>query len=132
MKKNIYLNYEIFHSFMNIRSCHKTSNGFKYSCYDEIETRGPYVSEPITGFEENDLQKLFSIVRFHAGSKITWEDDDCWAESFWGTQRDYYEYEDLSVCSKLNELFSEKYQVLFKSSEQKLPIFIGYEFMRPK
>ena len=120
-KKLIYLNYKQYYSYMNIAHSHRTSNGFKYSCYDAIETTGPFFSEELPQFDDADKALMLSITNTPIGEKITWEDDDCWAESFCGQSRNnHYCYNDCGVCAKLNSLLGEKYHIDFRPSEKEI------------
>ena len=51
---------------------------------DAIETTGPFFSEELPQFDDADKALMLSITNTPIGEKITWEDDDCWAESFCG------------------------------------------------
>ena len=120
-KKIIYLNYKQYYSYMNIAHSHRTSNGFKYSCYDAIEMTGPFFSEELPQFDDADKALMLSITNTPIGEKITWEDDDCWAESFCGQSRNnHYCYNDCGVCAKLNSLLGEKYHIDFRPSEKEI------------
>ena len=115
------MNYKQYYSYMNIAHSHRTSNGFKYSCYDAIETTGPFFSEELPQFDDADKALMLSITNTPIGEKITWEDDDCWAESFCGQSRDnHYCYNDCGVCAKLNSLLGEKYHIDFRPSEKEI------------
>ena len=72
-KKIIYLNYKQYYSYMNIAHSHRTSNGFKYSCYDAIETTGPFFSEELPQFDDADKALMLSITNTPIGEKITWK-----------------------------------------------------------
>ena len=114
---------------MNIRTSHRTSNGFKYSCYDDSEIIGPYVNTSSLEFDENDKNTILSIIRSKRKYEITWEDDDCWSESFYGSSRDSIDnIGDMDICSVLNELFSEKYKLEFKPTPKDKEVKCSIDF----
>lgn len=125
-KKIIYLNYKQYYSYMNIAHSHRTSDGFKYSCYDAIETTGPFFSDELPHIDDADKALMLSVINTPIGKNITWEDDDCWAESFCGQSRNnHYCYSDCGVCSKLNSLLGEKYNLDFKPSEEEIEFTVN-------
>jgi hypothetical protein len=118
--KIVFLNYNSKSTYMNIRSSHRTSNGFKYSCYDDSAVIGPFINTSDLSFEEKDKEIIRDIISSKRKYEVTWEDDDCWAESFNGARsRDSVSnIGDLGICPILNELFSSKYRVLFKPTPE--------------
>ena len=85
-----------------------------------------FFSDELPHIDDADKALMLSIINAPIGKNITWEDDDCWAESFCGQSRNnHYCYSDCGVCSKLNSLLGEKYNLDFKPSEEEIEFTVN-------